>query len=710
MDIAAELRELAKDLWWCWHPEAIALFRDLDPTLWRRANHNPVAFLDAIDAEHLKQRASELVLETRINFTHHRLHEYKTRQSTWGCTYAGCLKINPVAYFSAEFGIHESIPFYSGGLGILAGDHLKSCSDLGLPVVGVGLLYAQGYFNQHLDGSGWQQEGYNETEVGSLPVEPARDREGKPLRVFVETRTGRIGIAVWTVPVGRVRLVLLDSDVEGNSEADRKLAGRLYGGDVNTRIRQETILGVGGLRALVAMGIKPGVLHLNEGHSAFATLEMARQEMETDRIGFGEALARVKARTVFTTHTPDEAGHDRFDGGLMEQTLGPLREALGLSWDDLMGLGRVNPRDGNELFCMTVLGFRAAWKANGVSALHGGLTRRMWQGLWPGRPEFEVPVGHITNGVHAASWLAPAMQQMFDTYLGADWQARMCSPSAWKPIGEIDDSELWEAHQIIKARLIHYVTRQVNAQEAARGAEVGDVSKRRLDPTILTIGFAKRFAQYKRGDLILRDEQRLERLISHPERPIQIIFAGKAHPRNDAGKHLIQRIFRLGQDPRFRGRILFLEDYDINVARHMIQGVDVWLNTPIRPKEACGTSGMKAIFNGVLNLSILDGWWAEGYDGTNGFAIGAGTQHANGDEQDRRDTRALFDVVENEVIPLYYSDRDGDGIPRGWVKRMKNAIQTLAWRFTADRMALEYMRDCYMPSVGSQPPGQFNGR
>ena len=701
LDVAAELRELARNLWWCWNTDTIALFRDLDADLWRKVNHNPIVFLAEMPADRLSTRASELALDSRINYAFHRLHEYVGRSHTWGAVHGGPLKASPVAYFSAEFGLHESLPIYSGGLGILAGDTVKSASDLGIPMVGVGLLYAQGYFNQRLDKSGWQQESYFETPMERLPIDRVSDSSGNPLKIRVDTRTGRISAQVWSVAVGRNRLILLDSDSEENAPSDRELTGRLYGGDSAVRIRQELLLGVGGVRALAALGIRPGVLHLNEGHSAFSILETARMEMESDGVDFQEALRRVKSRTIFTTHTPVEAGHDRFDGNLIDQALGPLRESLRISHDRLMELGRVNPRDGGESFCMTVLGLRGAWKSNAVAAIHGRVSRRMWQGLWPDRSEFEVPIGHITNGIHVSSWLAPPMGRLFETYLGSDWEQRMDSPTTWDAICQVDDGEMWEAHQIIKTRMVGYIQRQVCAQEAARqeSGDACDLTMKRLDPRVLTLGFSRRFATYKRGSLILSDDQRLERLVCDPERPIQIVFAGKAHPHDEPGKHLIQRIFHLSRDPRFVGRIVFLEDYDINVGRHFVQGVDLWLNTPRRPREACGTSGMKAVFNGALNLSVLDGWWAEAYDGLNGFAIGQGSQHVAEDRQDQRDAEALYAALEGEIIPLYY-ERNDRGIPVEWVARMKHAVRSLAWRFNARRMVLEYARRCYLPAVG----------
>ena len=701
MDIAPKLRELARNLWWTWQPDTIALFRDLDPALWRRVNHNPVAFLAQLSPETLVQRAVDLALEARISFGFHRLHEYLHSEQTWGDSFAGSLKASPVAYFSAEFGLHESLPIYSGGLGVLAGDHLKGASDLGLPIVGVGLFYAQGYFNQRLDADGWQKESFSETPVDLLPLDRVKDAEGKPVRIRLETPSGEIWVGLRQARVGRATLLLLDSDVEENSEEDRKLTGRLYKADPGVRIRQELILGMGGIRALALLGIRPGVVHLNEGHSAFALLEMARAEMITDEVDFPEAFRRVKAKTVFTSHTPVEAGHDRFDGDLIEEALGSLRESLGLSREEMMALGRLDPSDEEETFCLTVLGLKAARMANGVSALHGRATRRMWGALWPGRDEFDVPIRHITNGVHIATWLSPPMHRLYNRYLGRDWEENKSSPEGWQKIDEIEDGELWEAHQINKARLVSYVQRKVLEQFTHLGGAPGGGDKpgQRLDPSFLTIGFARRFTAYKRADLILGDEARLERLVADPERPIQILFAGKAHPKDEPGKRLVQRIVEMSLDPRFQGRILFLEDYDINVARHLVQGVDLWLNTPRRPLEASGTSGMKAVCNGVLHLSMLDGWWAEAFDGSNGFAIGDGSEHSKAEVQDRRDTESLYAVLEEQVIPLFY-DRDAGGIPRAWVGTMKKTIKSLVWRFSADRMLKQYAREFYLPIVG----------
>jgi starch phosphorylase len=692
---------LTRNLWWSWHPEVIGVFRELDPIRWRQLDHNPIALLSEFTPERLEQRSSELVLGSQINYAYRRLQEYLHSEITWGMTHAGVLRVRPVAYFSAEFGLHESLPIYSGGLGVLAGDHIKSASDLDVPLVGIGLFYAQGYFLQRLDGEGWQREESLTLDVKQLPLRPVRAPDGIPILIRIETRTGTIAARVWQVSVGRNTLVLLDSNVEGNRPEDRELTAHLYGGDNRVRIRQELLLGVGGVRALRALNIHPGVLHLNEGHSAFAVLEVVRQQMTEEGIGFDEASRRVAEQTVFTTHTPVIAGHDRFSPDLIEEHLGPLRDALGLSHDRLLGLGRVEPGHGSESFCMTVLALKMSRRANAVSALHGRVSRAMWRALWPARAEEEVPIGHITNGVHVLSWLAPPMSALYNRHLGPGWHKRSGHPEVWSGIATVDDGEFWETHQILKSRLLDFVRRRGAWQAERRHApaEAIEEARQALSLDALTIGFARRFATYKRSTLIVHTLERLAKLINDPVMPIQFVFAGKAHPRDEPGKQLLRQIVRLGSDARFAGRVVFVEDYDINVARHLVQGVDVWLNNPRRPLEASGTSGQKVVLNGILNLSILDGWWAEAYDGGNGFAIGLGETHSNPEAQDLRDMEALYHTLEKEVIPLYYQ-RDYDGLPRAWIARMKRAISTLGWRFNADRMVMDYVRRSYLPAAG----------
>ena len=689
---------MGRNLWWCWDIFGQTLFRALNPVRWRELDHNPVALLAEIPLLDLEERIDRHVLRSGIGHTCRRLQEYLQSQDTWGDTHAGVLGARPVAYFSAEFGLHESVPIYSGGLGILAGDHIKSASDLGVPLIGIGLYYSQGYFHQYLDQDGWQHEDYLDVDVWRLPMEPATGQDGQPLMIQIETRSGMLSARVWKLKVGRCTLLLLDSDVPDNSADDRALTARLYGGDDRTRIRQELLLGVGGVRALHALGITPGVVHMNEGHSAFAALEIARTRMQQEGIDFWEAMQRVARRNVFTTHTPVPAGHDRFLTDLVEEHLGPLRDALGLPHEEFMGLGRVNPGNPGETFCMTVLALKMSRRTNGVSALHGRVSRDMWRDLWPSRP---APIGHITNGVHVLSWLAPQMRTMYDRHFGPDWTTRSAKPAVWTRIDKIDDGELWENHQALKARLLDFVRRRATEQETRRGAtpEVLEHLRRSLNLDTLTIGFARRFAEYKRSHLVLGDLEFLDQLVNNPRAPVQFLFAGKAHPQDAIGKGILQNIDRLNRDPRFAGKVVFVEDYDMNTARHLVQGVDVWLNNPRRPLEASGTSGQKVVLNGGLNLSVLDGWWAEAYDGRNGFVISNGETHSNLELQDQRDAEALFRTLREEVIPLYY-ERSHDGLPHAWIARMKRSIRTLGWRFNADRMVIDYVQKCYLPAAG----------
>ena len=697
--VVDKLRELARNLWWTWQPNVLSIFRELDPELWSESDHNPVVFLNKLPTADL-DRLTDTVLHSRVDYATRRLSEYLKERQTWASIPATILRTRPVAYFSAEFGLHESLPIYSGGLGVLAGDHLKSASDLGVPLVGIGLLYAEGYFRQSLDANGWQQETYTHNNPDLLPIEPAIGADGKVVRVAIDTRAGVLHAKVWKVQVGRITLLLLDSKVDENSESDRALTSRLYGGDARVRIRQELLLGVGGVRAVQAMGIHPSVLHLNEGHSAFAGLEMSRYLMESEGLPFGEAARAVARMTVFTTHTPVAAGHDRFPGELVEEHLGKLRESLHLSYEDFLGLGRVNPSDPRELYCMTVLALKLDRHANGVSALHGQVSRQMWHPLYPNRPEEEVPIGHITNGVHVRSWVAPQMHQLFDRHLGVDWPAKMSEPGTWEGIDHVDDGELWETRQILKAGLIHFVRGRLVAQAERRkeGDAAVQQAREALSIDALTIGFARRFATYKRAGLVLKDVERLIELIHQADRPVQFIYAGKAHPEDRFGKELIQGIVKLTRDSRLEHQLVFVEDYDMNVARHLVQGVDVWLNNPRRPQEASGTSGEKVLLNGGLNFSILDGWWAEAYDGTNGFAIGQGQGHSVPSIQDDRDHQALIATLTNEVIPLFY-ERDASGLPRGWIARQKSALRTLGWRFNSDRMVMDYVMNSYLPAA-----------
>ena len=695
------LWSLARNLWWSWDRASVDLFRDLSPAKWRTSKQNPISMLSGIPMEEIESRATELGLHSRINHCYRSQQKYLNSDRTWGATNAGVLRPRPVAYFSAEFGLHESLPIYSGGLGVLAGDHIKSASDLDIPLIGIGLFYGQGYFLQHLDLAGWQQEEYLETDINRLPMQPAIGANGEPVVVNIDTRGSSIRAKVWRVRVGRIDLLLLDSNVPGNAPEDVETTSRLYGGDARTRIRQELLLGVGGFRALKAMGVSPGVLHLNEGHSGFAVFEAIRDRMAEEGIDFNAAASQIPREVIFTTHTPVPAGHDRFPADLIEEHLGPLRDQLGISHENLMGFGREFPTDYGETFCMTVLGLKLARRVNAVSSLHGEVSRAMWRCLYSNRSEDAVPIGHITNGVHVPSWLAPQMCRLYDRHLGVGWQNRTATAQVWQPIENVDDGELWETHLSLKAQLLDFVRKRAREQAERRGEPQETLNKlgKILSPDALTIGFARRFATYKRANLVLADIERLAGMVNDPKRPVQFLFGGKAQPHDEPGKRVLQQIANTMRERNFENKFLFIEDYDINVGRHLVQGVDVWLNNPRRPLEASGTSGQKVVLNGGLNLSILDGWWAEAYDGSNGFAIGSGRTHTNSHVHDERDGEDLYRVLHDELIPLYYT-RDRDGLPRGWIKRMKRTIRTLGWRFNADRMVMDYTKQCYIPAAG----------
>ncbi len=698
-------KALANNLWWAWQPDVINIFRDLNPEQWRKLDHNPIALLRSFEQDQklFYAKVDELVLESKINYAYRQLKQYMDTRPLWAKTNIGVLGDRPVAYFSLEFGIHESVPIYSGGLGVLAGDHIKSASGLGVPLVAVGLFYDEGYFKQHLDSNGMQQEEYIHTKIEDLPMTMMTNPDGTSLHIPIETRDGTIFARVWKMRVGRISLFLLDTDVEQNAEANRKLTSRLYGGTNEDRIRQELIVGVGGVRALRAAGIQPSVYHLNEGHCAFATMEVMREYMHEDGMTYDEAQHTVNRQTCFTTHTPVPAGHDRFSGALMERYLGPMREQLGISYDQMMALGRVHPSDNDETFCMTVLGMKMAKYVNGVSNLHGIVSRHMWKDLWPGRDENNAPIGHITNGVHLPSWLAWPMWNLYNRTFQPDWYQEMYKPKVWNDIYKVEPGELWETHLLLKTQLIDFVRRRAVRQGERRNesAEDMDVARNVLNPNALIIGFARRFATYKRATLFMQDVDWLEKICNNDKQPVQFVFAGKAHPADEPGKRFIQQIAQLRKDPKFSRSIVFVEDYDINVARHLIQGVDVWMNNPRRPLEASGTSGQKAVLNGVLNFSVLDGWWAEAYNGTNGFAIGNGRAHKTDDKiTDMRDGQSLRENLENEIIPLFY-ERDEDGVPLAWVQRMMNSISSLAWRFSAHRMVVDYVTHCYLPAAGN---------
>ena len=694
----APLQRIAYNLWWTWEPAAIELFKRLDFDLWQKSRHNPVEMLGILQQTTLDSLKADEGFMSHMAQVDEKLQEYLSAATWYEKGVDGDTPLR-IAYFSMEFGLHESLPVYSGGLGILAGDHLKSASDLGLPLVGIGLLYRQGYFRQYLNIEGWQQEFYPENDFYNLPLHLERDHAGAPLAIELDIAGRGVKAHVWRVQVGRVPLYLLDTNLEENAAEDREITTRLYGGDQDMRIRQEILLGIGGIRALRLLGIEPAVCHMNEGHAAFLALERIRTLMEKNGLRFSEAREAVRAGNVFTTHTPVEAGIDHFPPELMEKYLGRYYRGLGLSREEFLGLGRHNPRNPHEAFCMAVLALKLASHANGVSQLHGEVSRKMWKGLWPELPEEHLPLTSVTNGVHTRTWISGEMTRLLVRYLGNRWREEATALTLWRRMARIPDAELWRTHNRCRERLVDFARLRLKEQLTLVGASSKEVAvaEEVLDPDILTIGFARRFATYKRGTLLLRDVERLARILNDPTRPVQIIFAGKAHPADHQGKELIRQIVQFSHQERFRHRIVFIEDYDMGVARHLVQGVDVWLNTPRRPMEASGTSGMKVAFNGGLNMSVLDGWWCEGYNGRNGWAIGRGEVYDDVEYQNEVEGRAIYDLLENEIVPLFY-DRGPDGIPRGWVDAMKASMQSLCPMFSTDRMVQEYTRHCYVPS------------
>jgi len=688
---------IANNLWWCWDPEAIDLFRHLDRILWERCYANPIRMLELVSQERLTELAADEGYLAMLDRAVAKLSNYLERPTWFAQTYAGSRLL--VAYFCAEFGIVEGVRLYSGGLGILAGDHLKSASDLGVPLVAVGLLYRRGYFRQYLNADGWQQEQYPEADFHALPLTLERRPDGSPVTAQVQFPGRALQVQVWRAQVGRVPLYLLDTDVEDNRPEDRAVTSTLYGGDKDMRIRQEIVLGVGGLRALQALGIEPTVCHMNEGHAAFLAAERIRQVMERSGAGFAAAKALVTSSNVFTTHTPVPAGIDVFPPDLVDRYFAPCCAQLGLSRDQFLALGRQNPADSNEPLSMAVLAIRLSGATNGVSALHARVSQRMWAGLWPDVPADDLPITSITNGVHVRGWLSQDMAGLFDAYLGPRWVSHPADQSVWERLEQIPDAELWRTHERRRERLVGFARRRLRMQLEQRGAPPAEREQAEevLDPKALTIGFARRFATYKRATLLFADPGRLSRILSDRDRPVQIIFAGKAHPADQEGKDFIRRIVHFARQPEFRHRIVFLEDYDIKVGRYLYQGVDVWLNTPRRPLEASGTSGMKATANGAINISILDGWWDEAYDGTNGWAIGRGEEYQDTDYQDQIESQALYQILESEVVPMFYA-RSRDGLPREWIRRMKHAMRTICPVFSAYRMVREYAERLYIPA------------
>ena len=694
------LRTLAYNLWWTWHSEAIELFQRLDPKLWEQCGHNPVLVLGRLEQQTLDNLAKDESFVRHLDSVMAKLQEHLTAGNWFSRRGKDAGEEGlQIAYFSAEFGLTEVLPLYSGGLGLLSGDHLKAASDMGLPLVAVGMLYREGYFRQYLSSDGWQHEKYPENDFYNLPILPVRDEAGKQLRVSVRCGQNDVLANVWQVNVGRIVLYMLDTNVSENTPADRSITSRLYGGDREMRVRQEIILGIGGVRMLEALGIKANVFHMNEGHSAFLSLERIRRLMEIEQVNFTQASQAAAAGHVFTTHTPVPAGNDMFSPELMSRYFRDYAESLGLSWEQFLGLGRQEPGNNKEDFCMTVLALRLSDHANGVSALHGKVSRKMWGNVFPSLPEDEIPIISITNGVHSRGWLSHEMCELLDRYLGPDWAEDVSDHRVWNRVESIPGSELWRTHERRRERLVAFVRRSLSRQLQNRGAGANELAQAAevLNPEALTIGVARRFASYKRTTLLFRNLERLCKAMLDKGRPVQIIVAGKAHPCDNAGKELIRDIIRLAQDSELRRHVVFVEDYDINVARYMVQGVDVWLNTPRRPMEASGTSGMKASVNGVLNLSVLDGWWCEAYSPEIGWAIGRGEEYFDHDYQDQVESEAIYNILEREIIPLFY-DRGAGGLPNGWIERMKKSMSAIPARFNTARMIQEYTELCYLPA------------
>ncbi len=692
----SRLQELAYNLWWTWNPDAQVLYESIDNELWEKVSENPVKFLRTVSLQRLQDASRDDDYLRRYNLVFQRFDAYMAKEAdTWFKRHYPGKQNELIAYFSAEFGLHEALPFYSGGLGILSGDHCKEASVMGLPLVGIGFLYPQGYFTQQINAKGGQEAIYEKIDFSEVPATQAVDADGNPVVVHVDLPGRTVYAKVWKIQVGRVILYLMDTDVEQNAQQDRELSARLYGGDSEMRISQEYVLGIAGVRTLRALGYEPTVWHMNEGHSAFLSLERIR-ELVQGGMEFDAAAEIVRSANIFTTHTPVAAGHDAFPLELVDKFFWQYWGQMGIDRERFLALARHEHGWGAE-FSMTVLAFRLSAYHNGVSALHGKVSRRMWGHLWPGTPEEQVPIGHITNGVHTESWLAPEKRALFDSYFGEEWLEEVDCPGAWREIERVPDQKLLAAHQSCKEKLVGFLRMRLKRQQLRLGEGHWKVARldNVFDPNALTLGFARRFATYKRATLIFHDKERLRRILNDPDRPVQIVFAGKAHPADDYGKALIERIYRLSQERGFFGKIAIIENYDINVARHLVGGVDVWLNTPRRPLEASGTSGQKAAINGAPNFSVLDGWWREGYDDENGWAIGEEREYKDEETQDEADALSLYTILEDEIVPEYYDHRSV------WTGRMRKAIGSCGPKFSMRRMLAEYTRSLYVPAMSS---------
>ncbi|MEP7135039.1 MAG: alpha-glucan family phosphorylase [Chloroflexota bacterium] len=692
------LGELAYNLWWTWQPDAARLFGKLDYDMWERLGHNPIRLLREIGRARLTQAVKDKDYLTLYDSVFESFDAYVADDKTWTRQTHPEFDSRQIAYFSMEFGLHETLPIYSGGLGVLAGDHLKEASDLGLPLTAMGFMYAQGYFSQRISEDGWQEALNNPLLLEDLPVLPVLGKDKQRVTLDVEFPDRKIALQIWEARVGRVPLYLLDSNVEGNSDSDRLLTARLYWSDLDRRIMQEVLLGIGGVRALRKLGYNPAVWHMNEGHAAFLILERARELVEKGD-SFETAISKTRGQNIFTTHTPVPAGNDEFPLWLIEKYLGAIWPQLGLTREQFFDLAR-NQHGHSESFSMGVLALRNSDGRNGVSELHGEVSRKMWNFLWPEKSEKDVPITYVTNGVHTANWMARRLRNLISQHMGSDWMDRLDDPKLWKKIDSIPDKELWDVRLHLKRKLAFYMRERVRERWTVGGFHPVQVvsSGVLINPYALTIGFARRFATYKRANLMMRDLDRLLEIVNRPNMPVQIIFAGKAHPADEPGKQLIQQVYRTVKKAETGGRIVFLEDYDMNLARYLVQGVDVWMNTPRRPLEASGTSGMKAALNGALNFSVLDGWWRESYNGHNGWAIGEDRDYESSDAQDAKDADDIYNILENEIIPLYY-DRDPKEISHEWIARIKDNLKTNIPQFSTRRMVKEYVEKLYVKAL-----------
>ncbi len=696
-----ELLDITNNLWWSWNSEFLRLFKEIDSDLWETVGKNPVKFLKLVSQDRLEEVAKNEEFLAKYDEVVNHFNSYMQTKETWFSKNYPNNANDLIAYFSAEYGIDEIIPIYSGGLGILSGDHLKSASDLGLPFVAVGLLYKNGYFNQKIDGYGTQKTEYTNIDLDNLPILPVKDENGDDLIIDVDFPDRKLYLKIWKIVVGRISLYLMDSDIDKNIAEDRVVTLRLYGGDQEMRIRQEIVLGMAGIKLLKRLGLKPNVYHMNEGHSAFLTLEVIQNIMEEKQISFEVAKLMCSAKTVFTTHTPVPAGNDIFPIELMDKYFSNFWPKLGISREDFLRLGMNNTQGLEQGFNMGMLALRIAGKKNGVSKLHGAVSRRLFSDVWPNIAPDESPIEYVTNGIHTCSWLAPSMKKLFNQYLKPYWQDNIQDDETWNDIKSIPNKELWDTHTERKKKLFALVKNNITTRLKSSGYNYEEINEivSKLNPNALTIGFARRFATYKRATLIFRDLERLTQLLNNPQRPVQLIFAGKAHPADKEGQDLTKYIHEVSMKPQFKGKIFLLENYNIAMSRYLISGVDVWLNNPRRPMEASGTSGQKASVNGVINFSVLDGWWAEGYNQKNGWTIGDNTEYQSYEEQDIADSESLYNTLENKIIPLYYENKKEDGVSDKWMEMFKNSIISTGGRYSTSRMVIEYTRDYYIELI-----------